>query len=371
MGSLLKKKKKEIFKKNSNGIPPSMFRKAVSSAAKSYREEFQPLKEEEFIKYYLTTDLYNQEDRMPKVWSVGWPLLGFSTKFLKSPPSDRIEITDEKIHDSLISIWNKSYDSAFMPADLFHAGTIPLQDIIIHEKYRGDVLSLEGDRHEKDIDIQIRVHIFPDFKERMERNPKAAVVGLVIHYSDMLKESLGRTFVIYSAMIVDNIHDNVFLYGFGTERNTQCEAAMRFYIDRVKEDLMGFMMNLKIISMCWYGIQLSLLNPKLKVLVQKAKETSKGTIPMEYRSPHGGHKISYVRNIVLGKDFAETVKSSHIFRQRIWWVIGHWRQYKNGKRIFINGYWKGVDRKKKASIKTRDRDVEVERDLELDGIVGV
>ena len=28
----------------------------------------------------------------------------------------------------------------------------------------------------------------------------------------------------------------------------------------------------------------------------------------------------------------------------LWYVIGHWRTYSSGKKIFIKGYWKGPER---------------------------
>jgi hypothetical protein len=39
----------------------------------------------------------------------------------------------------------------------------------------------------------------------------------------------------------------------------------------------------------------------------------------------------------------------------LWWVIGHWREYKNGKRVFIKGYWKGPGRYSKISPQERER----------------
>ena len=31
-------------------------------------------------------------------------------------------------------------------------------------------------------------------------------------------------------------------------------------------------------------------------------------------------------------------------KKALWHVAGHWRHYKSGKRIFIQGYWKGIQR---------------------------
>jgi hypothetical protein len=43
-------------------------------------------------------------------------------------------------------------------------------------------------------------------------------------------------------------------------------------------------------------------------------------------------------------------KRGFIRRSMIWYVTGHWREYKKtGKRIFIQGYWKGALRDMKST----------------------
>lgn len=357
---LLKKKRKEIELRNGFIISKEkMLHKALSSAAKSYKEEYLPMNEEDLIKDYLESPSYAFESHFNKDQTeLPWPLLAFDEKLFKTAPSDMITVSSPEMHKSLIDIWDRSPQSRFMPSDLFHAGTIPLLDIIIHEKYFNNMA--EDSIFRNDINVKARIKIFPDYKQRMEQNPRAAVVGVIMYYTNLYSDIIKKDFMLYSALIVDNKHDDVFLYGLGTDKSVESEAVMMFYLERLKDHLAMFLTNCKVLTMCWYGIQLSLLNPKLRVLVKKAKDQAK-TAPVNMYSRSNGRKsrkVKYVRNIILDESFVHTVKSSHIFRQRIWWVIGHWRQYSNGKRIFINGYWKGVDRKKKEKeVETREREV--------------
>jgi hypothetical protein len=39
--------------------------------------------------------------------------------------------------------------------------------------------------------------------------------------------------------------------------------------------------------------------------------------------------------------------------------MGHWRQYKSGKKVWIKGYWKGENKDKKNSELKRIRDIQI------------
>jgi hypothetical protein len=43
-------------------------------------------------------------------------------------------------------------------------------------------------------------------------------------------------------------------------------------------------------------------------------------------------------------------KRGFVRKSMIWYVTGHWREYKSGKRIFIQGYWKGALRHSKDDV---------------------
>ena len=75
----------------------------------------------------------------------------------------------------------------------------------------------------------------------------------------------------------------------------------------------------------------------------------------------------YVKKLIIGDlsdmEFGEK-KSKHI-KEPFWWVTGHWREYKSGKKIFIEGYWKGPFRKYGiANTEPREREMVFESDMD-------
>ena len=99
----------------------------------------------------------------------------------------------------------------------------------------------------------------------------------------------------------------------------------------------------------WYGLQLTLLNPITEEVVIKAKEH-----PISERKIVEGkgikhRKVKYIKKYYFSFEDVETLiekHRTHKVKCPFWYVIGHWRQYKNGQRIWIKGYFKGVDRHK-------------------------
>lgn len=90
----------------------------------------------------------------------------------------------------------------------------------------------------------------------------------------------------------------------------------------------------------WLGIQLALLNPVIK------ERTRIETVPdLNNNSTKKGKKgpKRYVKKVTIG-DISDMnfgpQRKNHI-TEPFWWVTGHWREYKSGKKIFIQGYWKG------------------------------
>ena len=44
-------------------------------------------------------------------------------------------------------------------------------------------------------------------------------------------------------------------------------------------------------------------------------------------------------------------------RSFIWYVIGHWRVYADGKKVFVKPYWKGALRDVRMTIEEREREI--------------
>lgn len=119
----------------------------------------------------------------------------------------------------------------------------------------------------------------------------------------------------------------------------------------------------------WYATQITLLNPLIKYrtvekqVIIPPKKTRNG------KKKSGAPKIKYFKTIYVESDqldqFFEETKNEKGEIQRhclMWYVTGHWRQYKNGKRIFIQGYWKGEGRFSGIENETRQRELVLDED---------
>lgn len=103
----------------------------------------------------------------------------------------------------------------------------------------------------------------------------------------------------------------------------------------------------------WYAIQLSLLHPTLQTVFfnpVKEKEYSRQGVGKNRK-----RITKYVRKHYITAEGIDEALYGHGHRDferktMAWYVIGHWRQYKNGTRKFINGYWKGPLREMKRNL---------------------
>jgi hypothetical protein len=60
----------------------------------------------------------------------------------------------------------------------------------------------------------------------------------------------------------------------------------------------------------------------------------------------------------------ETEDSCRKYRKPLWHVTGHWRHYKSGKRVFVQGYWKGSERNN-DNIKTAPVEISIDNWLDI------
>ena len=115
----------------------------------------------------------------------------------------------------------------------------------------------------------------------------------------------------------------------------------------------------------WYGIQVGLLNPSIELVFKNNTVPKHAIVETKDRKGKTKTKIRYVKKIVITDNvFEECIEHSYIRTKLCWYVTGHWRNQatKDGhKRIFIQGYWKGVARETKQS-SIRDRDIVLKDD---------
>lgn len=96
----------------------------------------------------------------------------------------------------------------------------------------------------------------------------------------------------------------------------------------------------------WYFIQTSLTNPPIR-----DRFASYGYLEARQRKSTGNKKkrnpVKYVKVHIYDPERLGIIKKSESGRTYTclaWYVIGHWREYKNGRKVFIKPYWKGTMR---------------------------
>ena len=116
----------------------------------------------------------------------------------------------------------------------------------------------------------------------------------------------------------------------------------------------------------WYGIEIAMLHPTVKEVFVHPK-VKKEKISKKDRAEYGHKVYRYVKHHYTTDDELNDAiygKESHPFNRKalIWYVSGHWREYKTGKKVFIQPYWKGALRATKKA-EPRNREIVIEKEV--------
>ena len=261
----------------------------------------------------------------------------------QSNPSDEIVI-DPEAAERLYSMWSgKELDFDNLqpcPADIFHNNTIPMRDCMIRvvETDEDIVLPNRTIHIRNDVEI-VRVVI----GEKNSYIVLEASTNSKRYFTAMFKLNMvdDQNFVTISdefdfVSYANNGNRDIFIRWMMDDNPiTPSETNYEVLRQRVQYALS-----------VWYGIQISLLNPKLKTIVGKgikAKYSGECGGSKKSLDSKGKRKAHYVKRHVIGSTDIDNVMSEHGFTRKTmaWYVIGHWRSYKDGKKVFIQPYWKG------------------------------
>lgn len=113
----------------------------------------------------------------------------------------------------------------------------------------------------------------------------------------------------------------------------------------------------------FYSVNAALLNPVIvDVYNSKTSRIPDRSITAKPASKRG--KIRYIKRHLMTVDDVDKAfeKRGFVRKTMIWYVTGHWREYsKTGKRVFIQGYWKGALRHMKdtafQNLEPREREL--------------
>ena len=277
---------------------------------------------------------------MPASWMTGEEMHLWWDQIRKSRPSDSIFLMGAD-DTSLCRLWQDGVkDKSFIPSDLFFAGNIPLMDCEITVDERDVNPPEKGGRV-----CPFRVVIFEDYKERIEREDSQAVGALLIH------ENQGDVVILLNAM---KGLDGLLITGFGIHGNYLKESMQHVTTAHMLQGTYAFLST-------WYGIQIALLHPQLREVFHRPK-----TMPAangKADSKRRKRQVRYIRrHIIKAGQIEEAMSEPRDYTRHTlaWYVIGHWRHYQDGKKVFIKGYWKGVLRHLKQNLdEGRDRIINV------------
>lgn len=244
-------------------------------------------------------------------------------------------------HESLCDLFfdHSIGEKNYVPSDILCAGTIPLECCEIHFDQGG-----------RDDLVHFRIFVRPEY-------------GELIH-DLMQKKSFDWHPVGCGEVWWPNVTKNKLQFMFGIA-NTEpsiirpvCYQSLPHptpdylteeQVYRVYDDAMRI----------WYMIQVALLHPQVKEIFNVSTIGINDCLEKKSKRKQK-RKTKYVRKITLSESFSLANQGGcggRKFTCLAWYVIGHWRTYASGKRVFVRPYWKGPlrDTKKNAPGDDRER----------------
>ena len=239
--------------------------------------------------------------------------------FEDTPITDEIYLDDEQIGE-LFKLWqersNVKKDSR-CPSDLFFADTIPLPNVTIYAENK-----------------KMELVLFPD-RGMGFQGDTAMTVG-AMRITDLRAVEFTKPCYYTTVISYEDIN---YMVGLPLGSRQCVEALLDEVTKQSLVDIGNIMTNL------WYTIQICLLNPVTQVIISKptlVKLHGKEKVEMQKHDK----KIKYIkRYYVRDEDITNALYGGDRTINRkclVWYVTGHWREYKTGKKVFIKGYWKGA-----------------------------
>jgi len=295
-------------------------------------------------------------------------------------------------------------ENVVIPNDIFIADTIPLKSFVISGQYEdtrgyGSHYEYKFTIFDKDRQIPTRYKIMDkngmvdphsmqildlesvDISGHLQRGDSELIVGTVkitediyLKHSDryshrsgyitysfplmLYKDTLSIPSIIYDLKLNDEIrHTTKSVYIDG--ENDVVDLGTTY----VGSDAsVHFLRELRQAISTLYAVECFLLNP---VVMDVFKRNSKPT-PVDVNKNSKSskkQKIKYVKRHIINADEIDRAfeKLGFVRKAMIWYVTGHWREYKSGKRIFVQGYWKGALRNARNSafpnLEPREREI--------------
>lgn len=252
--------------------------------------------------------------------------------------TDIIFLTFEQ-RKELYHLWDahRSKDNT-IPSDLFFAKTLPLKHFVVTTPNNSGAYEM------------IRYHVLPESEQEVYDNNTKLVMTVESGVSDYKDEGFYFGVSIKEgcdSLLCSNIYVKNFITGDLGNVVSEKDPNYEHLYKVVNQEIAT-----------WYSIEIALLHPTVQECFRHPR-IKKERIDKKERI-YNNHKIyRYVKHHFIDTDeLKESIygKSSINRKALIWYVTGHWRNYKSGKSIFIQPYWKGALRATKRA-EPRNREI--------------
>lgn len=238
------------------------------------------------------------------------------------------------------------------PADIFFSNTIPVKHMIIQPKiFSTDKIIDTYDLHV--IDDATRIN---NIQKILNGEEDEAEVMWIRHTAHTTLNGVKGWCRAYNRFVIEKSTNYISLK---TSVYYETSVSFRDIFDR------GFIKDISMTNIfceekhqcmmevynAWYTLQQCILTKELMPYVKKTR-TSMDFMKTKYVSNKNKKMINkYVIQLEkIQEAFVineENDSDSRKYRKPLWHVTGHWRHYKSGKTVFIQGYWKGAERDNK------------------------
>lgn len=235
-------------------------------------------------------------------------------------PKEFMEVTE----NVLSMIWKilPFSQNKGVKADFLIGNTIPMQDIEIRCE---------------NFSCQFIIYKQHEIMEQFKNNIPFFIAGEIKITSNIRVENKPRTVISYSPLLISKQDMCVSVAGSFVTIPILFENADERSLSEFAECLKA---SREMSVSVWLGIQLALLNPVIKerTRVETVPDLNNNNSTKKKKGPK-----RYVKKITIGDitDMNFGPQRKNNITEPFWWVTGHWREYKSGKKVFIQGYWKG------------------------------
>jgi hypothetical protein len=258
------------------------------------------------------------------------------------------------------------------PADIFFSNTIPVKHMVIQPKlYPTDKVIDSYELHVVDDETRLK-----NIQAVLNGDAKNATVMWMRHTAYTIKNGVKGWMRVYKKFNVEKdanyigLNKTIYLETsesfkelFGVEVYRRSPVHSLNLLGEEEHQVMMEVYN------AWYTLQQCILTKELSSYVKKTR-TSMDFMKNKYVSSKNKKMINkYI--IQLEKiqeafiiNSEETEDSGRKYRKPLWHVTGHWRHYKSGKRVFVQGYWKGSERNN-DNIKTAPVEISIDNWLDI------